>query len=612
MNRISRKKVYLTILLVPILFIFSNLKVNAETASLSMSVSSQNVNVGDTVTVSIKGSAGGRDTLSTVTLNYNSSVLKYVSDTELVTNEGSDKLTYSTSNVSITFEAIGPGNANLSASGSDGVELANPDATYEVLSGASASVTVAAPRQYSADNSLKSLSISPGTLSPSFSQSNTNYTATVPSGTTKLVVTATPSHNAAKVTSVSGADSLSVGRNDVKVVVQAEDGSTATYTIAVTRESGPAVPTVTPTPSLTPTPSPTPVPELPPIEVDIGGKKLLINSGFEESSMPEAFSKDTMEYDNQEISIATSNNGDLILFYLTDANDENGEFYIYDEETDTFTEYIEIEGRGGRHIILPQKEEIEVPENFLETTFSVGGTEVSGWQLDGFENGDFYLVYAMDGQGNKGIYSFDSVDRTFQRFSSEYLKALKGGEESEELLELQASIGTLQDDLNKSNENLSNLRGEYDTDMQNRLYIIIGLSVASVIFIILLVNLLLKNKFLKEDLAENQTIDYDSDLSDLDDTVAEFATTEEVAPEYKFEEVSPDIGGEVASPDISGEEVNPDIRDQEDIVVSDSSQEKDAEDDIDKNQTSDLENASLEDIFEYLNIDDTDIDDDLK
>ena len=47
-------------------------------------------------------------------------------------------------------------------------------------------------RDRSADNSLKALTISPGTLSPAFKGSTTKYTATVDNSVTSIAVSATP------------------------------------------------------------------------------------------------------------------------------------------------------------------------------------------------------------------------------------------------------------------------------------------------------------------------------------------------------------------------------------------------------------------------------------
>ena len=65
----------------------------------------------------------------------------------------------------------------------------------------------------------------------------TKNQATVDYSCSSLAVTANPSDSKASVTSVTGNDSLEVGDNTVSVVVTAEDGSTGTYNIVVTRRA---------------------------------------------------------------------------------------------------------------------------------------------------------------------------------------------------------------------------------------------------------------------------------------------------------------------------------------------------------------------------------------
>jgi len=94
---------------------------------------------------------------------------------------------------------------------------------------------------------LSALTLSSGSLSPSFAAATTSYTATVANSIATLTVTATTSSSTATLKvngsstssgSASSSISLSVGSNTVSVVVTAEDGSTtATYTIVVTRSA---------------------------------------------------------------------------------------------------------------------------------------------------------------------------------------------------------------------------------------------------------------------------------------------------------------------------------------------------------------------------------------
>ena len=96
----------------------------------------------------------------------------------------------------------------------------------------------AAQTTLSADNSLEVLSLSAGTLSPDFTGKTVQYTATVPNDVTSVTVTAIPVNEFATVQSITGNDNLQVGTNTIKVVVKAQNGALAQYTITLTREDG--------------------------------------------------------------------------------------------------------------------------------------------------------------------------------------------------------------------------------------------------------------------------------------------------------------------------------------------------------------------------------------
>ena len=102
----------------------------------------------------------------------------------------------------------------------------------------------------SSDANLSSLAISQGTLSPEFAAAKTAYTATVDNNVDSLTVTPTAADSNATIAvndsavasgSASEAIALTVGANTIQVVVTAEDGTKATYTITATR-AGPSIP----------------------------------------------------------------------------------------------------------------------------------------------------------------------------------------------------------------------------------------------------------------------------------------------------------------------------------------------------------------------------------
>lgn len=107
------------------------------------------------------------------------------------------------------------------------------------------------------DATLSALSLSNGTLSPSFASATVSYTASVANSVASITVTPTTNQGSAAVTvngiavtsgSPSSAISLNVGTNIITTVVTAQNCAyTKTYTVNVTRISALATPTVTTT-----------------------------------------------------------------------------------------------------------------------------------------------------------------------------------------------------------------------------------------------------------------------------------------------------------------------------------------------------------------------------
>ena len=87
-------------------------------------------------------------------------------------------------------------------------------------------------RVQSNTNTLNSLSLSNGTLSPAFNPNTNNYTATIDAPST--VISATLTDPKSKITGI-GTKTLVHGKNTLKVIVTSESGIAKTYTITITR-----------------------------------------------------------------------------------------------------------------------------------------------------------------------------------------------------------------------------------------------------------------------------------------------------------------------------------------------------------------------------------------
>ena len=51
---------------------------------------------------------------------------------------------------------------------------------------------------------------------------------------------------------------------------------------------------------------------------------------------------------------------------------------------------------------------------YQETTLTLNGKEFPAWQNT--DNADYYVVYALNADGQKGLYQYDTVDGTYQRY----------------------------------------------------------------------------------------------------------------------------------------------------------------------------------------------------
>jgi hypothetical protein len=136
---------------------------------------------------------------------------------------------------SLTFKV----KSNLAAGTNIKVSVQNVSASDGnadiAVSAAAYSVNIAPP--LSGNANLKTLTVGNATISPAFSPSVTNYTASVPFEVSELDVTATAEDRGARV-DISGKN-LSVGQNTVTITVTAANGAKKTYTISVTRAQDP-------------------------------------------------------------------------------------------------------------------------------------------------------------------------------------------------------------------------------------------------------------------------------------------------------------------------------------------------------------------------------------
>lgn len=521
------------------------METKAASASLSISAPSS-ANIGESVTVTVNVS-GDEAAMYQLSISYDAGVLQYVSSKDCSGGSGALSLVMDTDSgsfsESITFKTIGSGNGSVSASVTDSYatnSLANmsmntsTSATVSVNNAASSGSSTSTGGQsgdgasnanLSGDNSLKSLSISPGSLSSAFKYNTTKYTASVGADVTSVAVSAQPSNEKATVESVTGNENLVEGQNTIKVVVKAENGVTATYSIVVTKGAGTDEEEQKEEEKETETESETEEETPATSGIVVNDVAYIISEDFTEDEIPEDFSATTVSYQGIDYQGISFDKGNLVMLYLVPESGEgDGAFFIYDQNRGIFYSFVKIV-YGERYLIALQAPlDFTIPSNYTQSDFTIEevGTVTAYQQLVEDESAipEFYVFYAINSDGTEGWYQYDSVEQTVQRLNG----TLEEEDNSNEELE------SLQDEYNKLSDQLSK-------EKSRARKIIAGLLVICAICVIVIINLLLRGKGGRGRFEEEEE-ELDENEDDLLDE-SEGMMTDEIEEEENSKENQP-------------------------------------------------------------------------
>ena len=181
------------------MFFVNIIVVNAASAHISVYSSASRVVVGNTFTVTVTVSSSEALGSWEYVIDYDSSVVKYVSGSYSVADFGNGSQT--SASYSYTFKAIASGNGYIGVKSYNGYAWSEEKFS---MSAGSTSVKVISQEEleasYSKDNNLSSLSVNGSTISPEFNPDIIEYTAKVDSNTEKVVINATTNDSRATLT----------------------------------------------------------------------------------------------------------------------------------------------------------------------------------------------------------------------------------------------------------------------------------------------------------------------------------------------------------------------------------------------------------------------------
>ena len=243
--------------------------------------------------------------------------------------------------------------------------------------------------------------------------------------------------------------------------------------------------------------------------LDVDQAHFYINQSFTDDMIPDGFYRTEVDYRNNQIQVVKSYDIELYLVYLTSYDDQTtSDWYVYDAEAQGFSYCIKLQTMQGKYLyMLDTFGAGQMDFGYEETTLEIDGKKVQAWQLTlsaeedlTGENHNFYYVFGINQDGDKGLYSYYAKDGTYQRniltgleiVDDQYLST----EENTKLLESQ----------------VKELKQKYTDDMSKRFTIICVLIVVCVLLLFVSIHMALK--------ARRLSADVDDDEDDEDDEIA--------------------------------------------------------------------------------------------
>lgn len=378
--------------------LFSLLQVSYA-AGMSVSAGQSTVSVGRTVAFTITVPAGSE--AWTYSVAYSANLTLESGDLAPMGFEGDNR----TNQLVFRANDTGTGSVWISA-GSYCVRVEGKDKPDDYDASGSASVSIvsastpddsepdytpSAPGK-SGNNALSALTVSAGTLTPAFDPAVTEYTLSLPQGTEKLTLTATPSDSNATVQG-DGELTLQEGENTLPLVVTAENGDTKTYTVTAK------------------------VAQAPTLFLSFSGAKLGVVKDVEGVTPPTGFTAaEPVSQGGDTLPLWVDANGKHTLVYLVDEKGVAG-FYLYSRTEGVLSPYLPLVCGGATYIYTGIPSEKAAVPGLKAATVEAFSQTLSGWRYEDAALSDFLVLYLMDDGGQYGYYTYDTKNATLQRFS---------------------------------------------------------------------------------------------------------------------------------------------------------------------------------------------------
>lgn len=152
--------------------------------------------------------------------------------------------------------------------------------------------------------------------------------------------------------------------------------------------------------------------------VKVNGKKYVVGSEFSEELIPDGFKKGEMTFEGSKYTVITQEASGINAMYLTEKSSGDSDFFLYNSDDGSFSPFEEVEIAKDRYIIpLMNDGKLKLSSRYQKTTLTLNGKEFDTWQDT--KDAEYYIIYALNSDGEKTTYRYDTTDGTYQKYSPE-------------------------------------------------------------------------------------------------------------------------------------------------------------------------------------------------
>ena len=163
------------------------------------------------------------------------------------------------------------------------------------------------------------------------------------------------------------------------------------------------------------------------VKLTVNDTEYTVASTFADSEIPAGFTSADITVNGETVKGAAQQNGSAQLIYLLDSNNE-GAFFLFNAQGGTAAPIPVVSlASGSTIILLGDRGDVTLPARYQEVELEISDAQtLPVWQDS--KNSRYYLMNALNSDGDQVIYRYDSKDQTYQYYGDDVTTTTSGSD----------------------------------------------------------------------------------------------------------------------------------------------------------------------------------------